>query len=344
MKITSLSALLAVASLAALPAAAQDVTGAGATFPAPLYAKWADAYNKATGARINYQSVGSGAGIRQIKGKTVDFGASDMPLKDEDLEKDGMLQFPTVIGGVVPIVNIAGIQPGQVRLSGQLLGDIYLGKITKWNDPALTAINPGVPLPAADIQVVRRADGSGTSFIFTNYLSKVNAEWKSKVGEGTAVNWPVGAGGKGNEGVAAFVQRLPNSIGYVEYAYVKQNKMTFTLMRNKDGNFVPPSEEAFKAAAAGADWNKTFYQITTDQPGKDAWPLTNPTYILMYKTQDKPANAAAALKFFDWAFSNGDKAADDLDYVALPASVKELVRRQWTNQIKDASGKAINWK
>ena len=344
MKITSLVTLLAVAGFAALPVAAQDVTGAGATFPAPLYAKWADAYNKATGARINYQSVGSGAGIRQIKGKTVDFGASDMPLKDEDLEKDGMLQFPTVIGGVVPIVNIAGIQPGQVRLTGQLLGDIYLGKITKWNDPALTAINPGVPLPAADIQVVRRADGSGTSFIFTNYLSKVNAEWKSKVGEGTAVNWPVGAGGKGNEGVAAFVQRLPNSIGYVEYAYVKQNKMTFTLMRNKEGNFVLPSEEAFKAAAAGADWNKTFYQITTDQPGKDAWPLTNPTYILMYKTQDKPANAAAALKFFDWAFRNGDKAADDLDYVALPASVKELVRRQWTNQIKDASGKAINWK
>jgi len=239
MKITSLVTLLAVAGFAALPVAAQDVTGAGATFPAPLYAKWADAYNKATGARINYQSVGSGAGIRQIKGKTVDFGASDMPLKDEDLEKDGMLQFPTVIGGVVPIVNIAGIQPGQVRLTGQLLGDIYLGKITKWNDPALTAINPGVPLPAADIQVVRRADGSGTSFIFTNYLSKVNAEWKSKVGEGTAVNWPVGAGGKGNEGVAAFVQRLPNSIGYVEYAYVKQNKMTFTLMRNKEGNFCP---------------------------------------------------------------------------------------------------------
>lgn len=344
MKITSLTALLAAASFVALPAAAQDVTGAGATFPAPLYAKWADAYNKATGARINYQSVGSGAGIRQIKGKTVDFGASDMPLKDEELDKDGLLQFPTVIGGVVPIINIAGIQPGQVRLTGQVLGDIYLGKITKWNDPALTALNPGVPLPNADIQVVRRADGSGTSFIFTNYLSKVNAEWKAKVGEGTAVNWPVGAGGKGNEGVAAFVQRLPNSIGYVEYAYVKQNKMNFTLMRNKDGNFVPPSEEAFKAAAAGADWNRTFYQITTDQPGKDAWPLTNPTYILMYKTQDKPANAAAALKFFDWAFSNGDKAADDLDYVALPSSVKDLVRRQWANQIKDASGKAINWK
>ena len=324
--------------------AAQDITGAGATFPAPLYAKWADAYNKATGARINYQSVGSGAGIRQIKAKTVDFGATDMPLKDDELAKDGMLQFPTVIGGVVPVVNIKGIAPGQIRLTGQILGDIYLGKIKKWNDAALTALNPGVPLPDADIAVVRRADGSGTSFIFTNYLSKVNPEWKEKVGEGTAVNWPTGAGGKGNEGVAAFVQRLPNSIGYVEYAYVKQNKMTFTLMRNKDGNFVTPNDTAFKAAAAGADWAKTFYQITTDQPGKDAWPLTNPTYILMYKTQEKPVNAANTLKFFDWAYANGDKMSDDLDYVPLPDSVKELVRKQWASQIKDASGKAIAFK
>ena len=246
---------------------AQDVTGAGATFPAPLYAKWADAYNKATGARINYQSVGSGAGIKQIKSKTVDFGASDMPLSDEDLAKDGLLQFPTVIGGVVPVVNIAGIKPGQIKLTGQVLGDIYLGKITKWNDPALTALNPGVPLPDAAIAPVRRADGSGTTFIFTNYLSKVNPEWKSKVGEGTAVNWPTGAGGKGNEGVAAFVQRLPNSIGYVEYAYVKQNKMTYTQMKNRDGIFVEPSDTAFKAAAAGADWTKTFNQVT-DRP---AW-------------------------------------------------------------------------
>jgi phosphate transport system substrate-binding protein len=323
---------------------AQDVTGAGATFPAPVYAKWADAYNKATGARINYQSVGSGAGIRQIKAKTVDFGASDMPLTDEDLAKDGLLQFPTVIGGVVPVVNIKGIAPGQIKLTGQVLGDIYLGKITKWNDAALTAINPGVPLPDADISVVRRADGSGTSFIFTNYLSKVNTEWKAKVGEGTAVNWPVGAGGKGNEGVAAFVQRLPNSIGYVEYAYVKQNKMTFTLMKNKDGHFVTPNDTAFKAAAAGADWNKSFFQITTEQPGKDAWPLTNPTYILMYKTQDKPVNATNALKFFDWAFANGDKMADDLDYVPLPDSVKALVRKQWETQIKDAAGKPVPFK
>lgn len=336
--------VLAAAFGTAPLAMAQDVTGAGATFPAPIYAKWADAYNKATGARINYQSVGSGAGIRQIKAKTVDFGASDMPLKDEELAKDGLLQFPTVIGGVVPVVNIKGIAPGQIKLTGAVLADIYLGKITKWNDAALTALNPGVPLPDELIAVVRRADGSGTTFVFTNYLSKVSDEWKSKVGEGTAVNWPTGAGGKGNEGVAAFVQRLPGSIGYVEYAYVKQNKMTYTQMRNKDGAFVHPSDDAFKAAAAGADWSKSFYQITTEQPGKAAWPLTNPTYILMYKTQDKAANASNALKFFDWAFVNGDKMADELDYVPLPDSVKNLVRKQWAEQMKDNAGKPISYK
>ena len=341
---TLLRAALVASALLPVLASAQDVTGAGATFPAPMYAKWADAYNKATGVRINYQSVGSGAGIKQIKSKTVDFGASDMPLTDEDLARDGLVQFPTVIGGVVPVVNIAGITPGQIKLTGAALGDIFLGKITKWNDAALTALNPGVPLPAADIAVVRRADGSGTSFIFTNYLSKVNAEWKTKVGEGTAVNWPIGAGGKGNEGVAAFVQRLPNSIGYLEYAYVKQNKMTYTLLKNKDGQFVKPSDDAFKAAAAGADWTKSFYQVTTDQPGKEAWPISNPTYILMHKAQDKPANASNALKFFEWAYNNGDKTADDLDYVPLPAAVKELVRKHWSANIKDAAGKAIAYK
>ena len=339
-----LRAALATATLLPVSALAQDVTGAGATFPAPIYAKWADAYHKATGARINYQSVGSGAGIKQIKSKTVDFGASDMPLADDELAKDGLIQVPTVIGGVVPVLNIAGITPGQVKLTGAVLGDIYLGKITKWNDAALTALNPGVPLPAADISVVRRADGSGTSFIFTNYLSKVNPEWKAKVGEGTAVNWPIGAGGKGNEGVAAFVQRLPNSIGYLEYAYVKQNKMTYALLKNKDGNFVKPSDDAFKAAAAGADWTKTFHQVTTDQPGKDAWPISNPTYILMYKSQDKPANASNALKFFEWAYNNGDQTADDLDYVPLPSAVKDLVRKHWAANIKDAAGKAISFK
>jgi len=328
----------------AAAAIAQDVTGAGATFPAPIYAKWADAYNKATGARINYQSVGSGAGIRQIKAKTIDFGASDMPLSDAELAKDGMLQFPTVIGGVVPVVNLQGISPGQLKMTGAVLGDIYLGKITKWNDAALTALNPGVPLPDAAIAVVRRADGSGTSFIFTNYLSKVNAEWKAKVGEGTAVNWPTGAGGKGNEGVSGFVQRLPNSIGYVEYAYAKQNKMSYVQLRNKDGGYVTPTDTAFKAAAAGADWNKTFFQILTEQPGKDAWPLTGATYILMYKQQDKPAAASNTLKFFDWAYNSGDKMADDLDYVPLPAALKELVRKQWADNLKDAGGKVIAFK
>jgi phosphate transport system substrate-binding protein len=338
------AALAATVALTTHVSFAQDVTGAGASFPAPIYAKWADAYNKATGVRINYQSVGSGAGIRQIRGKTVDFGASDAPLSDADLAKDGMIQFPTVIGGVVPVVNIKGIAPGQMRLTGEVLGDIYLGKVTKWNDPAITSLNPGVPLPDAAIAPVRRADGSGTSFLFTNYLSKVNAEWKTKVGEGTAVNWPAGAGGKGNEGVSAFVMRLPNSIGYVEYSYAKQNKMSHVLMRNKEGVFVAPEDNAFKAAAAGAEWNKSFYQVLTEQPGKASWPITGATFILMHKVQDKPANAANTLKFFEWTYGNGDKMADDLDYVPLPAAVKDLVRALWLGSLKDAAGKAIAYK
>jgi len=323
--------------------AAQDVTGAGASFPAPLYSKWASEYNKATGVKINYQSVGSGAGIRQIDAKTVDFGASDMPLKDDELAKKGQLQFPTVIGGVVPVVNIQGVTPGQLKLNGQVLGDIYLGKIAKWNDAAIKALNPSLNLPDAAIAPVRRADGSGTTFIFTNYLSKVNTEWKDKVGEGTAVNWPTGAGGKGNEGVAAFVGRLPNSIGYVEYAYVKQNKMVYAQMQNKAGNFVSPDDTAFKAAAAGADWAKSFYQILTEQPGKDSWPMTGATFILMHKVQDKPAQAAATLKFFSWAYKNGDKTADEMDYVPMPASVKTAIEKSW-NDIKDASGKPVAFK
>ena len=335
-----------IATFAALPvlSMAQDVTGAGATFPAPLYAKWAADYNRATGIKINYQSVGSGAGMRQIDAKTVDFGASDMPLTDAVLAQKGQIQFPTVIGGVVPVINIKGIAPGQLKLTGPVLGDIYLGKITKWTDPAIKALNPALPLPDAAISPVRRADGSGTSFIFTNYLSKVNPEWKTKVGEGTAVNWPVGAGGKGNEGVAAFVGRLPNSIGYVEYAYVKQNKMTFALMSNSTGNFVSPDDTAFKAAAAGADWAKSFYQILTDQPGKDSWPITGATFILMHKVQDKPAQAASSLKFFAWAYKNGDQTADDLDYVPMPAAVKATIEKSWTDNLKDASGRAIAFK
>jgi phosphate transport system substrate-binding protein len=323
--------------------AQQEATGAGASFPAPLYSKWASDYNKATGVKINYQSVGSGAGLRQIEAKTVDFGASDAPLKDEELAKKGLVQFPTVIGGIVPVVNIKGIAPGQLKLSGQVLGDIYLGKITKWSDPAIKALNPSLALPDEAIAPVRRADGSGTSFGFTNYLSKVNAEWKSKVGEGTAVNWPTGAGGKGNEGVAAFVGRLPNSVGYVEYAYVKQNKLTYALLQNSAGNFVSPDDSTFKAAAAGADWSKSFYQILTNQPGKDAWPITSATFILFQKTQDKPVQAATALKFFEWAYKSGDKTASDLDYVPMPDSVKNVILKSW-GDIKDTSGKAISLK
>ena len=337
---TAVAAALCVTAGAVM---AQDVTGAGATFPAPVYAKWADAYNKATSVRINYQSVGSGAGIKQIKAKTVDFGATDMPLKDEELAKEGLVQFPTVIGGVVPVINVKGIAPGQLKLTGELLGDIYLGKIKKWNDPALAALNPGVPLPDAPIAVVRRADGSGTSFIFTNYLSKVNAEWKDKVGEGTAVNWPTGAGGKGNEGVSAFVQRLPNAIGYVEYAYAKQNKMSHVALRNAAGNFVQPDDATFKASAASADWSKSFFQVLTNQAGKDAWPLSGATFILLHKAQDKPAQGSATLKFFEWAYANGDKTAAELEYVPLPASVKDLVRKQWS-AVVDTAGKPVAYK
>ncbi|MGE5199804.1 MAG: phosphate ABC transporter substrate-binding protein PstS [Rhodospirillaceae bacterium] len=333
-------AAAALVALHAGAAGAQQVTGAGATFPAPLYAKWADAYSKATGARVNYQSVGSGAGLRQIRAKTVDFGASDMPLTDEELAKDGLVQFPTVIGGVVPVFNIAGVQARQVRLTGAVLGDIYLGKIAKWSDPAIVRLNPSVKLPDAPIAVVRRADGSGTTFIFTNYLSKVNPEWKGKVGEGTAVNWPTGVGGKGNEGVAAFIQRLPNSIGYVEYAYAKQNKLAYALMQNAAGAFVAPDDDSFKAAAAGADWKKSFHQILTDQPGKEAWPITGATFILMHARQDKPQQAQAVLRFFNWAYANGDRMAEELDYVPLPPAVEATIRQHWA-RITDGSGARV---
>ena len=338
----SLLALAAVSTFS-VAVSAQEITGAGASFPAPIYAKWASDYNKATGVKVNYQSIGSGGGIKQIDSKTVDFGASDMPLTDDILKSKGEVQFPTVIGGVVPVINVKGIEPGQLKLNGQVLGDIFLGKITKWNDAAIKALNPSLPLPDAAIAPVRRADGSGTTFIFTNYLSKVNAEWKSKVGEGTAVNWPVGAGGKGNEGVSAFVNRLPNSIGYVEYSYVKQNKMNFAVMQNAAGVFVKPEEEAFKAAAAGAEWNKSFYQILTNQSGKESWPISGATFILMHAKQDKPANGVEVLKFFNWAYSNGNKTATDLDYVPLPASVVALIQKSW-GEIKDTGGKAIAYK
>ena len=309
-------------------AQAQTVNGAGATFPAPLYSKWADAYNKETNIKINYQSVGSGAGIRQIEGKTVTFGASDMPLTDERLKALEATQWPMVIGGVVPVVNLKTIQPGQLRLTGQVLGDIYLGKITKWDDAAIKALNPTLALPGDQIMPVRRADGSGTTFIWTNYLSKVNKDWKEQVGEGTAVNWKTGAGGKGNEGVAALVRQLPNSIGYVEYAYVKQTNMNWVQVQNRDGQWVAPDDLTFQAAAAGAKWNETFYQILTDQPGKTSWPITGATFIIMHLNSQKPAEAKEAIKFFIWALDKGDKMALDLDYVPMPDAVVTRIKAE----------------
>ena len=334
-------AIAAVLLAAAAMAQAAEITGAGATFPAPVYGKWADAYQKATGNRINYQSIGSGGGIKQIVAKTVDFGASDMPLKPADLEKDGLMQFPTVIGGVVPVVNVAGVKPGDLRLTPAVLADIFLGKIAKWNDKAIADLNPKLALPDQAIAVVRRADGSGTTFIFSNYLSKVSPEWKQKVGEGTAVQWPVGLGGKGNEGVSAFVQRIPGAVGYVEYAYARQNKMSYALLQNSAGQFVAPDDKTFKAAAASADWSKSvFYEILTDQPGKEAWPITGATFILMHKLQDKPAQGAEVLKFFAWSYRNGAKMAEDLDYVSLPDNLLKLIHASWGN-FKDAAGKPV---
>ena len=322
---------------------AVDITGAGATFPYPVYAKWAEAYKSQTGIGMNYQSIGSGGGIKQITARTVDFGASDMPLKPEELDKNGLIQFPTVIGGVVPIINVAGIGPGMLKLDGATLADIYLGKITKWNDPALAALNKDITLPDTNIIVVHRSDGSGTTFIFTNYLSKVSPEWKSSVGESTAVSWKVGIGGKGNEGVAANVLRLKNTIGYVEYAYAMQNRMNFTLMKNRDGQFARPDENSFRAAAAGAQWDKApgFYKILTDEAGKESWPISGATFVLMHRVQEKPATGKEVLKFFDWAYDNGGKLAADLNYVPLPENVVKLIHAAWKAQIRDAAGKAL---
>jgi phosphate transport system substrate-binding protein len=335
-------AVAAAAAVTALPARAVEITGAGASFPAPIYSKWADAYQKATSSKINYQSIGSGGGIKQIEAKTVDFGASDMPLKPEDLEKNGLMQFPTVIGGIVPVVNLPGVKPGELKLTGPVLADIYLGKVTKWTDPEIVKLNPAIKLPDQDIAVVRRADGSGTTFIFTNYLSKVSPDWKQKVGEGTAVQWPLGLGGKGNEGVSAFVQRIPAALGYVEYAYAKQNKMTYTQLQNADGVFLEADENSFKAAAAGADWTKSsFAEILTNQPGKQAWPISGATFILLHKVQDKPSQGLEVMKFFDWAYKNGSKLAIELDYVPLPDNLVALIGKAWTASVKDAAGKPL---
>jgi len=333
----------AVLSLAALAAHATDVTGAGASFPYPIYAKWASDYKAATGNAVNYQSIGSGGGQQQIKARTVDFGASDDPLKEGDLEKHGLLQFPAVIGGTVAVVNIDGVKAGELRLSGPVLGDIFLGKIRKWNDAAIQAMNPDLKLPAADIVVVHRSDGSGTTFGWTNYLSKVHPEWQAQVGQGKDVKWPVGQGGKGNEGVAAYVGQLKNSIGYVEYAYAKQNKLAWTQLKNAAGKFVQPGQTAFAAAAANADWKSApgMGVVLTNEPGDDSWPVTAATFVLIHKIQDKPAQGKAVMDFFDWAFENGGKAAQALDYVPLPQNVTDEIRGLWKSQIRTADGKAV---
>ncbi|MRV73935.1 phosphate ABC transporter substrate-binding protein PstS [Duganella sp. FT92W] len=333
----------ASAAVAFSTATAADMTGAGATFPYPIYAKWAEAYKAATGNGLNYQSVGSSAGIKQIKAKTVDFGASDSPLKGEELDAEGLTQFPAIMGGVVAVVNLDGVAPGALKLTGPVIADIYLGKITKWNAPEIVALNGGLKLPADEITVVHRADGSGTSFLFTDYLSKTSPDFKTKVGAGTAVKWVVGVGGKGNEGVAANVQRIKGSIGYVEWAYAKKNKMSHTALKNKDGQFVQPDDDNFKAAASNADWAKTpgFGVVLTDQPGKASWPITGVSFILMHKTQADAVKGKEVVKFFEWAFKNGGAAAADLDYVPMPANVVKLVQESWKTNLKDASGKAI---
>ena len=342
-RIISGVALAASSIVLSLTAHAADITGAGATFPYPIYSKWAEAYNAATGIGLNYQSIGSGGGIRQIKAKTVDFGASDMPLKPEELEKEGLMQFPAIIGGVVPVMNLDGIAPGQLKLTADVISAIHLGKITKWNAPEITALNPNANLPALAITVVHRADGSGTTFLWTDYLSKANADFKATVGSGTAVKWPTGVGGKGNEGVAANVQRIKGAFGYVEYAYAKKNKIVYAQLKNLDGQFVLPDDESFKAAAANGDWSSApgMYLVLTNQPGKASWPATGASFIIMHKSQADGLTGRAVLKFFDWSFKNGSGMASELDYVPMPPAVVKLIQDNWKSQLKDPSGKAI---
>ncbi len=331
-------AALSITTASFAPAAfAADITGAGATFPYPIYAKWAEAYKARTGNGLNYQSIGSSGGVKQIKAKTVDFGATDNPVKFEDLQADGLVQFPAIIGGVVPIINLEGIKPGQIRLDGQTLADIFQGKITNFNDKRIVDLNPGVKIPAGEITVVHRADGSGTTAIFTDYLAKVSADWKSAVGAGAAVKWPAASsvGGKGNEGVAANVSRVKNSIGYVEYAYAKKNNMTHIQLRNQAGQFVQPDDITFAAAAAGTDWSKIpgMGTFITNAPGASSWPITGASFILMYKNPTNKASSAEVLKFFDFAFKEGKKMAADLDYVPMPDATTDFIRKNVWNQI-----------
>ena len=332
-----------ITAAAAFPALAADISGAGATFPYPIYAKWADSYKKETGVGLNYQSIGSGGGIKQITARTVTFGASDMPLKAAQLEKDGLVQFPMVMGGVVPVINVEGLKAGDITLDGDALAKIFLGQIKTWNDPAIQKLNASAKLPAQPIVVVHRSDGSGTTFLFTDYLSKVSADWKSKVGASTAVEWPVGIGAKGNEGVANNVAQTKGSIGYVEYAYAKQNKLTSTKMVNKDAKTVAPTAESFMAAAANANWEGTpgFGVVLTNEAGANSWPIAGATFILMHKQPQDPNSAREALKFFDWAYAKGDKMAQDLDYVPMPDQVVGAIKKAWSAQIKDKDGKPI---
>jgi len=348
MKKSIIAAAMMIAGImgaASAASAAATINGAGATFPYPVYGKWAHAYNKETGVRFNYQAIGSGGGIKQIKAKTVDFGASDAPLKPEALDKAGLMQYPMIMGGVVPVVNIRGIGANQMVLSGDVLADIYLGKITKWNDKRIKKLNPSINLPSDAIAVVHRADGSGTTWIFTNYLTKISAGWAKSIGNNKAVSWPTGLGGKGNQGVAAFVSKVPGSIGYVEYAYALQNHMASVRLLNKAGNAVAPTAENFQAAAAGADWAhaKGYYMVLTDQPGAKSWPITGASFILMYKSQKNPAIAKEVLKFFDWSYKNGADMAKKLDYVPMPAKVIKMVEKTWSKDIRTANGGQI-WK
>jgi phosphate transport system substrate-binding protein len=333
----------AIAIAAPLTAIAADISGAGATFPYPIYAKWADTYKKDTGVGLNYQSIGSGGGIKQIQAKTVVFGATDAPLSGAELEKSGLVQFPMVMGGIVPVLNLDGVKPGELVIDGPTLGKIFLGQIKNWDDAALKKLNPNAKLPSQAIAVVHRSDGSGTTFNFTDYLAKVSPDWKSKVGSATAVEWPVGIGAKGNEGVANNVANTKGSIGYVEYAYAKQNKLTYANMINKDGKTVSPTSETFQAAAANADWNSVpgYGIILSDQPGAQSWPMTAATFILIHKQPQDPAAAAAALKFFAWAYAKGDKMAEELDFVPMPTAVVGAVEKMWGGNIKDAGGKAL---
>ncbi len=342
-KVSLFKYLACISILVGGVATAADITGAGATFPYPIYAKWADAYRKSTGVGMNYQSIGSGGGIKLITAKTVDFGASDMPMKPEDLEKNGLLQFPAIMGGVVLVYNIKGMTGGEITLTGPVIADIYLGKIKKWNEAPIASLNKGVKLPDQAISVVHRSDGSGTTFLFANYLSKISLDWKSTVGEGTSLKWPTGVGGKGNEGVANYVARIDGSIGYVEYAYAKQNKLATAKMINRDGQVVSASDVTFKSAAAGADWGKApgMAVLLTDQAGKQSWPITGASFILIHRVQGKPENAKEVLKFFEWSFKNGDQMAAELDYVPMPDNVVKLIQTEWKSKIRDASGKAV---